>query len=97
VLGMYLPVMLFVLSGYEHNVANMYYISAGIFAATNPVYAGAASAAGVSNLSALSWGNMFLKNMLPVTIGNIIGGSIFLGLSYWFVYLRHDKTETKKK
>ncbi len=39
----------------------------------------------------LTWGNFFIGNLLPVTIGNIIGGAIFVGLAYWFIYLRKDK------
>ena len=91
VAGLFLPVMLFVLCGFEHSVANMYYISAGLFAATNPVYAAAASGASISSLT---WGSMFIKNLLPVTIGNIIGGAVLVGLNYWFIYLKDsDKKE----
>ncbi|MDR2421374.1 MAG: formate/nitrite transporter family protein [Oscillospiraceae bacterium] len=95
VAGLFLPVMLFVLSGYEHSVANMYYISAGLFAAKNPAYAAAATA----NLTKLTWGTMFGKNLLPVTVGNIIGGALLVGAAYWFVYLRggEKRDEAKKK
>ncbi|MDR0838014.1 MAG: formate/nitrite transporter family protein [Oscillospiraceae bacterium] len=94
--GLYLPIMLFVLSGYEHSVANMYYISAGLFAAKNTTYAAAASDAGV-NLSKLNWGSMFTKNLLPVTIGNIIGGLVLVGVLYWFVYLSGGKKKEPAK
>ncbi|MDR0905941.1 MAG: formate/nitrite transporter family protein [Oscillospiraceae bacterium] len=93
--GLYLPIMLFVVSGHEHSVANMYYISAGLFAAKNPTYAAAATEAGV-NLSKLSWGAMFGSNLLPVTIGNIIGGLVLVGAAYWFVYLKTDKDKKAK-
>jgi formate/nitrite transporter FocA (FNT family) len=38
----------------------------------------------------LTWGNFFIKNLLPVTIGNIIGGAVMVGMVYWFVYLRRS-------
>ena len=90
VAALFLPIMLFVLSGYEHSIANMYYISAGLFAAKNPAYAAAAVDKGV-NLAKLDWGVMFTKNLIPVTLGNIIGGVVLVGCAYWFVYLRKDK------
>ena len=94
VAALYLPIMLFITSGYEHSVANMYYISAGLMAAKNPTYAAAATEAGV-NLSKLSWGSMFTVNLLPVTLGNIIGGGILIGIGYWFVYLRGNSKKAK--
>lgn len=80
IMGLYFPIMIFVLGGFEHNVANMYYLSAGIFA--NSVYA-------VGN-TAVNWGAALLNNLLPVTIGNIIGGAL-VGSTYWFIYLRGAK------
>jgi formate/nitrite transporter len=91
IIGLFLPVMIFVLCGYEHSVANMYYISAGLLASTNPYYAAAAPIG--EHLSALTWGAMIAKNLIPVTIGNIIGGSLLVGLPYWFVYLRGEKPD----
>jgi len=90
VAALFLPIMLFVLSGYEHSVANMYYISAGLFAAKNPAYAAAAVEKG-ANLSKLDWGVMFTRNLIPVTLGNIIGGMVLVGCAYWFIYLRKEK------
>ncbi len=85
--GLFLPIMLFVLCGFEHSVANMYYGMAGIVADTNEVYH-AAAAETVANISNLTAGNFFLMNLLPVTIGNIIGGSLLVGCVYWFSYLK---------
>ncbi|MBQ3107436.1 MAG: formate/nitrite transporter family protein [Firmicutes bacterium] len=87
------PVFLFVCSGYEHCIANMAYIPMGIFAKANPAYVQAALDLGVSqsSLDALNWGNMFVTNMIPVTLGNIVGGSVCVGLLYWFVYLKKAK------
>lgn len=76
VIGAYLPVFLFVCCGFEHSVANMYYIPAGLFAMQNGQYAVLASAAGV-NTAALGWPAFLGANLLPVTIGNILGGVFF--------------------
>lgn len=86
ILGAYLPVFFFVISGFEHSVANMYYIPAGIFAKMNPVYAQLAATAGV-DVSKLTWGNFLLGNLLPVTLGNIIGG-VAVGALLWYCFLR---------
>ena len=85
-----MPIFLFVLCGFEHSVANMYYIPAGIFASMDPAYAAAAAAKGV-DLSMLTWGNFFIGNLLPVTIGNIIGGSFMVGTVYWKCYHKTER------
>ena len=90
IMGAYLPVAFFVICGFEHCVANMYYIPAGLFALKIPQYAAKATEAGIDT-SALTWSNFFLKNLLPVTIGNIIGG-VAIGVLMWACHLR--KTET---
>lgn len=81
ILGAYLPVAFFVLAGYEHCVANMYYVPAGIFAASIPAYAEKAAALGL-DLTALSWSSFIVKNLVPVTLGNIVGGAA-LGALLW--------------
>lgn len=78
ILGLMLPVAAFVLCGFEHSVANMYFISSGIMSS---------SLYGISS-EGLSWGSMFVNNLIPVTLGNIIGGSMIVGLGYWFCYIR---------
>lgn len=85
--GLFMPIMLFVLCGYEHSIANMYYIPAGIFAAAEY---------GIDP-GTLNWGSFFVKNLLPVTLGNIVGGSVLVGLPYWFVYLRQSKKQLAAK
>lgn len=85
--GLFFPIMMFVLCGFEHSVANMYYITAGLFAKTVPAYAQAAAEAGI-DMSSLTVLNFFGKNLLPVTLGNIIGGAVCVGCAYWFIYLR---------
>ncbi len=74
----YVPIMAFVASGFEHSVANMYFIPAGILL----------SAKQMANPSLLCWENFFIANLLPVTLGNIVGGVIFVAGAYWFVYLK---------
>ncbi|GHU80852.1 hypothetical protein FACS189468_1780 [Spirochaetia bacterium] len=89
VIGAYMPVAYFVTNGFEHSIANMYYGPAGLFAATVPRYRDAAIAAGV-NLEALSWGNFLTENLLPVTLGNVLGGFAF-SFIMWACYLRGTK------
>ena len=84
-IGAFFPVMLFVLSGFEHSVANMYYISAGIFAKNIPAFVEKTGLSG-QELSNLNFTNMLTKNLFPVTIGNIIGGAILVGLLYFIAY-----------
>lgn len=90
IIGLFFPIMMFVLCGFEHSVANMYYISAGLFAKAIPAYAQAAGAAGI-NMDSLTIAGFFGNNLLPVTIGNIIGGAVCVGCTYWYIYLRKPK------
>lgn len=73
------PIMLFVLCGFEHSIADVYFCVAGI--AVGQVYGIAADS--------LNWGTFLLHNLLPVTIGNIIGGAGIVGAGYWLIYLKH--------
>ncbi len=73
---------LFIISGFEHSVANMYFIPAGLLAAGNEAYA---ALAGV-DLGGLTFGAFLIRNLLPVTLGNIVGGGLFVGVMYWLVY-----------
>ncbi len=75
--GLYFPVMAFVLCSFEHSIANMFYIPAGLFSVMRT---GAAA-------EGLSWGAFFVKNLLPVTAGNILGGA-GLGALLHTIYLR---------
>lgn len=81
-------IMLFVTAGFEHCVANMYYITAGLMAKYNPVYVAAAMeqyGLHSDQIELLNVANMIVKNLIPVTIGNIIGGSCFVGLSFYYM------------
>ncbi|MCI8624358.1 MAG: formate/nitrite transporter family protein [Provencibacterium sp.] len=86
VTGAYLPVAFFVICGFEHCVANLFYIPAGLFARMVPSYAALAAGAGL-DLSVLTWKNFLLKNLLPVTVGNIIGG-LCVGCLFWYCHGR---------
>ena len=88
-LGAYMPVCFFVLCGFEHSVANMYYIPAGLMAAAVPQYQALAQSAGL-DLSHLNLQGFLLGNLLPVTLGNIVGG-VAVGWSMWFTNLRDKK------
>jgi formate/nitrite transporter len=72
---------LFITSGFEHSVANMYYIPAGILAKSNPAWVLAAHIP-AEQLANLNWLTMFTKNLIPVTLGNIVGGSLLVGTLY---------------
>lgn len=90
IFGIFFPIWLFVASGFEHSIANMYYIPAGILAKANPDWA-LASGLNSAQLETINWTNFGINNLIPVTLGNIIGGLIFVGLAYWYVYLRKKK------
>lgn len=80
------PVMLFVLCGFEHSIADMYFGVAGLL--VKHAYAGNASMQ-YELSTVLNWGDFFLKNLLPVTLGNIVGGAGIVGCGYYLMYLRH--------
>lgn len=96
-LAIFFPIWLFITSGFEHSVANMYYIPAGILAKSNPKWVAAAAEYGVTpeKLDHLTWSSFFLNNELPVTLGNIVGGGLLVGAYYWYVYKQGKKQETK--
>jgi formate/nitrite transporter len=82
------PVTAFVAAGFEHSVANMYFIPIGlVIKQFDPSFAADTGL----NLSKLTWQAFFLRNLLPVTIGNILGGSIFVAAIYWLIFLRADQ------
>jgi formate transporter len=82
------PISAFVAAGFEHSVANMYFVPFGLLLTEfDPGFAGSAGASG-HPVHSLTWGRFLSRNLLPVTIGNVIGGAVLVGLVYWFVYLR---------
>ena len=82
------PITAFVASSFEHSIANMYYVPYALFIKDFDSAFVTRLADKAPNLSSLTWGAFFLNNLLPVTIGNIIGGAGLVALIYWFVYLR---------
>lgn len=75
--GIWFPIMAFVASGFEHSVANMYFIPAGIMVGAK-----------------VTWGQFLLWNLAPVTLGNIIGGMIFIGLVYFIAFKKEMPMES---
>jgi len=92
-LAIFFPIWLFITSGFEHSIANMYYIPAGILAKTNQAWVDAAFSMGVTEhkLADLNISSFIFKNLVPVTLGNIVGGSLFVGTMYWLSYLYKRK------
>jgi formate transporter len=83
ILIIWFPIMTFIVSGFEHSVANMYYFSIGIINKGNPAYIETSHA--IDKIGNLDIAHA-LYNIVPVTIGNIIGGAVFVGLAYWAGY-----------
>jgi formate transporter len=81
-----LPVSAFVAVGFEHSIANMYFIPVALFHRRWAVHKATLPSSGH-----LSWTTFFGRNLLPVTIGNILGGAVLVGGVYWAVYLRDDR------
>jgi len=67
--GVWCLIMAFVTLGFEHSVANMFFIPLAIFEGVN-----------------ITWGTFIIKNLIPVTLGNIVGGYFFVGTLYWYVF-----------
>ena len=73
--GIWFPIMAFVSSGLEHSIANMYFIPAGLM-----------TAALTNTPTKVTWVNMWMSNLIPVTLGNIVGGLFFVGVIYWVAF-----------
>jgi formate transporter len=83
------PIAAFVAAGFEHSVANMFFIPMGLFVRSDSTFLGQHDVA----VSHLTWNRFLVANLVPVTIGNVLGGALMVGAIYWFVYLR-DKEAT---
>lgn len=90
VLAILFPIMAFVASGFEHSVANMFFIPMGLVLKGQATVVSTAGLTGA--LSNLTIGKMIIRNLVPVTIGNIIGGAFFVATLYWIVYIRKGKS-----
>ncbi len=87
ILAIIWPIAAFVALGFEHSIANMYFIPFGILLKSQPQFLAAAAdgTVMVDNLTLTG----FVYNLIPVTLGNIVGGTLLVAGIYWFVYLRH--------
>jgi len=91
------PIAAFVASGFEHSIANMYFIPMGLIIKKNPdILAGIAK-----NLPELDMSHLnitgFLGNLLSVTLGNIVGGAIMVGIVYWMIFVLPGRLKKEKK
>lgn len=98
ILSVIFPITAFIALGFEHCVANMYIIPYGIMLANTQEFA--ANPAVLSLLkhdpSFMTISNFLVKNLIPVTLGNIVGGSLLIGIMYWLIYLRgQEKIESE--
>ena len=84
------PITAFVAAGFEHSIANMYFIPIGLFIKT---FDSAFTSSSGVDVTGLTWGAFVLNNLIPVTIGNIIGGTVFVAAVYWSVFLRVKKSQ----
>ncbi len=91
ILSILFPIAAFVALGYEHSVANMYFIPYGMALSHTDSFM-ASAAALKFDPSVFTMQNFLLGNLLPVTLGNIVGGSFLVGVVYWIIYLRHVRT-----
>ncbi|OQA10612.1 MAG: putative formate transporter 1 [Firmicutes bacterium ADurb.Bin373] len=100
--GIWFPIMAFVSIGFEHCVANMYFLPAGMFvtqsfpALVTKMVDGKPWNALLAKNGGLTWGDLWIWNLIPVTIGNIIGGMIFIGVVYYFCYKNEFPEEHRK-
>ena len=92
VMAIIFPISAFVAAGFEHSIANMYFIPAALFIEGGaPAEFWMTIGQTPADFSQITWKNFFVVNLLPVTIGNIVGGAIMVGLVYWFIYLRPSR------
>ncbi|HLF91736.1 MAG TPA: formate transporter FocA [Anaerolineales bacterium] len=88
IMAIIFPITAFVAAGFEHSIANMYFIPIGLLIKIfDPTF----TASTGLDLARLTWSNFFIANLLPVTIGNIIGGTVFVAAIYWLIFLRESK------
>lgn len=90
IFAMFFPIWLFVTCGFEHSVANMFFIPAGLFASANESFV-TLSGVSAEALANLNLQGMFVNNLLPVTLGNIVGGGFFVAAMYWFAFKFKEK------
>ena len=77
IIAIWIPIFLFISCGFEHTIANMFTIPAGLFASYEYDL----------ERGKLNWGRFIYKNLIPVTLGNIFGGAVLVGVAYWYIFL----------
>lgn len=91
IISIIFPITAFVAAGFEHSIANMYFIPYALLIKDfDPEYM-AKVAEKIPNLEVLTWQAFFINNLIPVTIGNIIGGAVLVAAIYWVVFLRRKR------
>lgn len=91
ILAVIFPITAFVAAGFEHSIANMYFLPVAIFIRDGaPASFWDAIDKQPADFPDVGWHDAVVANILPVTIGNIIGGSLMVGLAYWLIYVRTD-------
>lgn len=93
ILSILFPITAFVALGFEHSIANMYFIPAGLLLKGNAAICNQLGHADLSNLTLYGFA---VKNLVPVVIGNMVGGAIFVGSVYWILYLRKPAEPEQK-
>lgn len=96
ILAILFPISAFVAAGFEHSIANMYFIPIGLLVKTDAAFL-TLIGKGATDYTSLTWTNFVFVNLLPVTLGNIIGGVGLVGLVYWFIYLRGEGPRTEDR
>ncbi|HLE90494.1 MAG TPA: formate/nitrite transporter family protein [Anaerolineales bacterium] len=93
ILAILFPITAFVAAGFEHSIANMYFIPYALFIKDfDPNFVSTVSDK-VAHLDLLTWQAFLFSNLIPVTIGNIIGGAVLVAAIYWAIFLRPDKSQ----
>ncbi|HWR37976.1 MAG TPA: formate/nitrite transporter family protein [Patescibacteria group bacterium] len=90
----YIGVMTFVMSNFEHSIANMFFLPAGLFAKYTP---GVIAAANLPQamVDSLTWTTIIVNNWIPVILGNVIGGTLFVATFYWYSYVRKPQQQNE--
>jgi formate/nitrite transporter len=96
ILAIVFPISAFVAAGFEHSIANMYFIPIALLIKSDGAFL-ATIGKNVGDYAGLTWTNFLIANLLPVTLGNVIGGVFLVGLVYWFIYLQPEAKTTAKQ
>jgi formate/nitrite transporter len=95
ILGAWFPVMAFIASGFEHCVANMFIIPAGLVAMLDPTIAQVVMSNHPNwDLNSLNLYAFLVNNLIPVTLGNIVSGAGLVGGIYWYIYVKGTKSNS---